>query len=289
MNIIMGASGQVGSAIVTNLIKKEQSTKGIVRTKEKADKLKKVGADSVIADAFDQPSLTKAFQNGDTLFVITPETGKGDDVIGDTRKSLQNIRKAVEKSAVKKVVGLSSIGAQHDKGTGNLLMSYLLEHAFKGLAIEQTYIRPAYYFSNWLAYLPVVKANGILPTFYPVDLSIPMISPMDVAKFAADIIADDQNDVKIYEAFGPASYTSAAVADAFAQALHTNVKAQQIPRNKWPETLQKIGFSKDAIKNFVEMIDVVISGTVHAENNGTVALKGKTTLQQYINDSVKQK
>ena len=43
MNIIQGASGQVGSAIVTNLVKKGEPVKGIVRSKEKAEQLKKKG------------------------------------------------------------------------------------------------------------------------------------------------------------------------------------------------------------------------------------------------------
>jgi uncharacterized protein YbjT (DUF2867 family) len=286
MNIIQGASGQVGSAIVTNLVKKGEPVKGIVRSKEKAEQLKKKGADSAIADVFDQQAITEALEKGSTLFVITPETGKGDDILGDTKKSLQNIRKAIEKSPVKKVVGLSSIGAQYDKGTGNLLMSYFLEHAFKDLDIEQSYIRPAYYYSNWMAYLPVVKESGILPTFFPVDLSIPMISPMDVAKFATDIITNDDSGNKIYEASGPASVSSAGVAEAFSKALHKDVKAKQIPRDQWPSTLKKIGFSEDAIKNYIEMTDMVISGRIHAENQGTVALKGKTTLQEYINSAV---
>jgi uncharacterized protein YbjT (DUF2867 family) len=287
MHIIMGASGQVGSAIVNNLIKNGQPVKGIIRNKDKADQLKKQGADFAIADAFNLPALTEAFKDGTTLFVITPETGKGDDVIGDTKTVLENIRKALEKSPVKKVVGLSSIGAQYNKGTGNLLMSYLLEHAFKDMDVKQTFIRPAYYFSNWLAYVPAAKANGVLPTFYPVDLSIPMISPMDVAKFATEIISSNNNEGEIYELFGPAAYTSADVAGAFAEALHNPIKAQQILRNKWEATLQKIGFSADAIKNFIEMTDAVISGSVHAENTGTIAFKGQTTLRQYVNDKVK--
>ncbi|WPU93811.1 NAD(P)H-binding protein [Mucilaginibacter sabulilitoris] len=288
MDIIMGASGRVGSAIVTNLIKKGRTVKGIVRNNEKAEPLRKQGADFVLADAFNLPALTGAIKGGTTLFIITPETGKGDDVIADTKKILENIRKAIEESTIKKIVGLSSMGAQYDKGTGNLLMSYLLEHEFKNTEVEQTFIRPAYYFSNWLAYLPVVKELGTLPTFYPVDLSIPMVSPMDVAEFAADIIAGNDGECKIYEIFGPAEYSSVDVANAFAQALHISVKAQQIPRNKWDDTLRKIGFSDDAIKNFIAMTEVVISGDVHAENNGkTIALNGKTTLQQYINQAVK--
>jgi hypothetical protein len=85
-----------------------------------------------VADAYNLQALTKATQGGSNLFAITPETLKNDDVIGDTKKILANYHKAVKASGIKKVVGLSSMGAHLGKGSGNLYMSYLLERAFTG-------------------------------------------------------------------------------------------------------------------------------------------------------------
>jgi uncharacterized protein YbjT (DUF2867 family) len=285
MYIITGASGRVGSAVVANLIKKGKAVKGIIRNDKKADKLKQQGAEVAIADAFDLQALTEAVKGGSTLFAITPETGKNDDVIADTKKILENYRKAVEASAIKKVVGLSSMGAQYNKNSGNLLMSYLLEHAFEGLDVQATFIRPAYYFSNWMMSLPLIKEKGILSTFYPIEMKIPMVSPMDVAAYSQDILTKDDNEGKIYELLGP-DYSSADVAEAFANALGREVKAQQIPRDQWEKTLKETGFSPDGIKNFVEMTELVVSGKTKPEANGTTILRAGTTLQEYIDKAL---
>jgi uncharacterized protein YbjT (DUF2867 family) len=285
MYIITGASGRVGSAVVANLIKKGKAVKGIIRDDKKADKLKQQGAEVAIADAFDLQALTEAVKGGSTLFAITPETGKNDDVIADTKKILENYRKAVEASAIKKVVGLSSMGAQYNKNSGNLLMSYLLEHAFEGLDVQATFIRPAYYFSNWMMSLPLIKEKGILSTFYPIEMKIPMVSPMDVAAYSQDILTKDDNEGKIYELLGP-DYSSADVAEAFANALGREVKAQQIPRDQWEKTLKETGFSPDGIKNFVEMTELVVSGKTKPEANGTTILRAGTTLQEYIDKAL---
>jgi uncharacterized protein YbjT (DUF2867 family) len=194
MYIITGASGRVGSAVVANLIKKGKAVKGIIRDEKKADKLKQQGAEVAIADAFNVQALTEATKDGSALFAITPETGKNDDVIAGTKKILENYRKAIESSSIKKVVGLSSIGAQYNKNSGNLLMSYLLEHAFEGLDVQATFIRPSYYFSNWMMSLPIIKEKGILATFYPIEMKIPMVSPMDVAAYSQDILTKDDNE-----------------------------------------------------------------------------------------------
>ncbi|ARS38895.1 nucleoside-diphosphate sugar epimerase [Sphingobacteriaceae bacterium GW460-11-11-14-LB5] len=286
MYVILGASGQVGSAIVDHLLAKKLPVKAVIHNPEKASAIKAKGAEVAIADAMDLNSLIEAFKGGDTLFVLTPETGKNKDVLGETKTILENYNKAISQSSIKKVVGLSSIGAQYPKGTGNLLMSYMLEHAFKDLAIPQIFVRPAYYYSNWLAQLPAIKKTGELPTFYPTNLSLPMISPMDVAAFVAEVLEKD-NESKVYEIVGPQKLSSADVAEAFSTALGQEVKAKQIPREDWDETLQKIGFSPDARKNFIEMTQTVINGDTDPENEGTTVVKLKKRISEYFENALR--
>lgn len=286
MHIILGASGRVGSGIVAHLRKKGDSVKGIIRDEKKAPLLEKLGAKTAIADANDLPALVAAFQDGSTLFAITPETGHERNVLGETSDILENYRKALANSPIKKVVGLSSIGAQYESGTGNLVMSYLLEHAFTAMPVKQVFVRPAYYFSNWLMYMDTVRETGVLPTFFPVDLSIPMVAPEEVAAFTAGVIHKEDEDGVIYELTGPASYSSNDVAKAFTAALGKEVKAVQIPRADWENTLRGIGFTTDAIRNFVEMTQAVISGKAIPQKEGTVQVELKTTLSTYMQEHI---
>jgi uncharacterized protein YbjT (DUF2867 family) len=291
MNTILGASGQVGSAVVANLLKNRQPVKGVIRNEKKAARLKKAGATVALADIHDESALAASFRDATALLVLTPETGEEADLMKDTRTVLQNYRKAVAASSASKVVGLSSVGAQHEKGTGNLMMSYMLEHAFEGLPVKQVFIRPSYYFSNWLEYLDTVKDEGILPTFFPADLSIPMISPIDVAEIIAKVMMDDVNqDVQtVYELEGPAWYSSIDVANTFSEILGIKVETKQIDRAEWEKALKPFGFSKDGIRNFIEMTDAVISGKALPEKNNVVTIKGKTTLMQYMTNEIADK
>jgi uncharacterized protein YbjT (DUF2867 family) len=288
MNTVLGASGQVGSAVVDNLLKNRQPVRGVIRNKKKAARLKKAGAAVAVADIHDESALTASFRDATAVLVLTPETGEEPDLMKDTRAVLQNYRKAVEKSSARKIVGLSSVGAQHEKGTGNLMMSYMLEHAFEGLPVKQIFVRPSYYFSNWLEYVDTVKADGVLPTFFPVDLSIPMISPMDVAEIIARVMMENKNEdlQTVYELEGPAWYSSIDVADTFSEILGIKVVTKQIARSEWEKTLKPLGFSKDGIENFIEMTDAVISGKALPEKTNTVSIKGKTSLLQYMKNEL---
>jgi uncharacterized protein YbjT (DUF2867 family) len=284
MNTILGASGQVGWAVVTNLLKNRQPVKGVIRNEKKAGRLKKAGAAVALADIHDEAALTASFKDATTVMVLTPETGEEEDMINDTRSVLRNYRSAVEKSPVKKIIGISSTGAQHEKGTGNLRMSYMLEHAFTGLPVKKIFVRPSYYFSNWLAYTDTVKKEGVLPTFFPPDLSISMVSPLDVAEIISNIMTDDRNDAEqiIYELEGPASYSSIEVAEAFSEVLRKPVKVQHIDRSEWENSMKSMGLSPDGIKNFIEMTEAVIAGKTFPERDKAISVKGKTTLKEYL-------
>lgn len=286
MNIISGASGQVGSAIVTHLVQKGLPVKGLVRDEKKAAKIRETGAVAAIGDAHDEYFLTQSFQDGETVFILTPENGEIEDVLGDTRAILRSYRKAIINSPVQKIVGLSSMGAQIEHHSGNLKMSYLLEHEFVELPVKQIFVRPAYYYSNWLLYLEQADHTGVLPTFYPVDLAIPMVSPGDVAEFLAEVIASDTDEHQVYELEGPAWLSSAEVAAIFSEVLGKEIKAAQIPREDWEKTMAGLKFSKDAIRNFIEMTETIVAGKAKPEGQGTVAVKGKTTLRAFIAESL---
>ena len=282
MNIVIGASGQVGSAIVDKLLELKAPVKAVIRNDRKKSELERKGIQVEVADAFDRAALEAAFKDGATVFLLTPETGKSNDVIGDTKKILDNYREAITSSSIKKLVALSSIGAHLSEDSGNLKMSFMLEHAFRDLPVQQIFIRPAYYFSNWLPYVDVAKNKGILPTFYPVDLRIPMTSPMDIAAFVADKMVSDIAGSPIYEVVGPEWYNSNDVANSLSEILKRKVEARQTPKEQWDEALHKIGFTDDAVANFTEMTEMVNSGKSTPEGLGTISERTATTLKDYL-------
>ncbi|WP_238882911.1 SDR family oxidoreductase [Clostridium sp. YIM B02551] len=149
MNIILGASGQIGSMLVDKLISKGQPVRAVIRNNFKAQELKDKGVEVVIANYFDLQDLKEAFHGGNKVFLLTPENPGCDNFLKETQMILNNYRQAISSSNITKIVGLSSNGAQHESGTGNLIASYMLEHTFSDFDnIEQIYVRPSYYFSN---------------------------------------------------------------------------------------------------------------------------------------------
>jgi len=284
MNIILGATGQIGSMLVDNLLKKGQPVRAVIRNSLKAQELKNKGVEVSIADYFDVEALKKAFRGGDSVFLLTPENPECKNCLEETRMIINNYREAVLSSGATKIVGLSSMGAQHGSGTGNLMASYILEHVFSDLEIEQIFVRPAYYFSNWLGYLELVKEYGILPTFFPPEMELPMIAPSDVAKFLVDVMISSTPQERIYEIMGPQAYSSSDIAKIFGDVLNRNVTLQQVLPEEWESTLIQAGFSKDAANNLMLMTKAVIDGKTKSETTKKISFSTdfKTYLKNFV-------
>lgn len=285
MNLILGATGRVGSVLVANLLKKGQPVRAVIRSSVKAPDLISKGVEVFVADYFDGAALKKAFQGGSSVFLLTPENPECNDFINESRTIINNYREAIISAKINKIIGLSSGGAQHESGTGNLVASYLLEHSFASLENEQTFVRPAYYYSNWMGYLELVKEHGILPTFFPPEMKLPMVAPADVGAFLAELMSDDTPHERIYEISGPYAYSSSEIAQIFATVLERSVTVQQVSPEAWESTLLQAGFSQDGARNLMLMTKAVIDGRTKDTTPNPIrcATDFKTYLKNIIN------
>ncbi|HIH74226.1 MAG TPA: NAD(P)H-binding protein [Methanosarcina sp.] len=284
MNIILGATGQIGSMLVDNLLRKGQPVRVVIRNHLKAQEFKNKGVEVRLADYFDVKALKIAFQGGSSVFLLTPENPRSENFIDEIDTILSNYKEAILSSGVTKIVCLSSMGAQHESGTGNLVASYMLEHAFSDLEVEQTFIRPAYYFSNWLGYVELVKEHGILPTFFPPEMELPMIAPPDVAEFLSDMMICKAQQERIYEITGPENYSSLDIVKIFEDVLHKSVILQQIPPEEWESSLMQAGFSKDGTKNLMLMTKAVIDRKTKDETVTRICLP--TDFKEYLENAI---
>lgn len=267
MITIIGATGRVGSGIVRRLLARGEPVQAIARSSAGAAQLARLGATAVIADLFDADALKSAFEETDIAFLLMPENPTSDNVFHDALLMLEHYREAIQTTGIRRIVGLSSAGAQHDAGTGNLVISYMLEHAFQDLPVETTFIRPSYFYSNCTGYLDMARSSGIFPTFLPSDLKIPMIAPDDVAAFATEILTGERKPLPVYEITGPAAYSPEDIAQSLTRALKQPVTVSSVPTHEWIPRLLQIGFSPSAAEGLARMTSAVITGKTAFEQD----------------------
>lgn len=278
MHIILGATGHVGSAVAQQLVQDGEPVTIISRHPEKATALTNKGAKIANVDVYNTSALHEVFLQGDRLFLLNPPAEPDTDTATEEKKTLHSILKALQNSAIKKVVAESTYGAQPGDGHGDLNVLYEMEQSLQKMDLPVTIIRAAYYMSNWDTSLEAVKKDGKLYSFYPSDFSLPMVAPEDIGHFAASLMKEPvaKNGLHYFE--GPQAYTAADVASAFAKALNKSVEAVEIPQARWKETFKTLGFSDKSAESYAAMTQVTIENTERPAK----PVRGNTTIEEYI-------
>ncbi len=135
--------------------------------------------------------------------------------------------------------------------------------------------------------LDTTKNEGVVHTFFPIDLKIPMVSPDDIGELIAEVMLEPLDTEEIYHIEAQQHYSSVDVADAFSEALNKKVEAVEIKPEAWRPTLIEMGFSKVSADSFADMTQSVVDGRTTSESRSNLH-KGKTTLREYIEKLVKQ-
>ena len=276
MFAIAGVSGNTGSVVAGELIRRGKHVRVIVRSAEKGEPWKARGAEVAIASVDDGEALTRALSGVEGAYLLSPPDLASNDLIERGRLVGDAFARAIRASGVKNVVFLSSIGAQHEKGTGPVRSLHQIEQRLIPLGINVTLLRPPYFMENWGASLGTAAAQGVLPSFLPADLRFPQIATKDIGVAAADALEHPSNGVRIIELAGPEDYTPAEIAKTVGGILGKDVNAAVGPLDAVVPTFTSFGASEHIASLFREMYEGLINGTVAWDGKGE-RRRGKTT------------
>ena len=201
----------------------------MTRAADRAEHLRKLGAEIAVADVHDVETMRNVFRFGKRLFLLNPPAAPDTDTDRTEKDTVRCLLNALDGSGLEKVVAESTYGAQPGDALGDLSTLYELEQGLTAQPIPFSIIRAAYYMSNWDMMVTPARENGLLPTMYPADLRIPMVAPADLGRVAAGLLTEPAERAGIHYVEGPDRYSSTDVANAFADALGRSVTPAVTP------------------------------------------------------------
>ncbi|MEN6297684.1 MAG: hypothetical protein ABFC92_07035, partial [Rectinema sp.] len=176
-------------------------------------------------------------------------------------------------------------GARPGERCGDLTVLHEFEEKLRAQFVPAAINRGAYYMSNWLGMLDLVRDRGTLPSFFPADFAFPMVAPEDLGELAARRLLEPARETGLRYLEGPRRYTPRDVADAFSEALGATVEVATIPREAWEDTFVQFGFSKSAAQSYACMTSTVVDDEAEWPDDPE---RGTTTLRDYIRRAVNQ-
>jgi NAD(P)H dehydrogenase (quinone) len=279
MYAVTGITGKVGAAVARSLLSADQPVRAVVRDRGKGAEWASLGCDIAVADLADTHALTKAFERTEGVFAMLPPVFDPAPGFPEARGFIVSMYKALAAAQPKKVVVLSTIGA--DAPNPNLLNALgLMEDALKALPVPVVFLRAAWFMENAAADIASAREGNIQSYLQPLDRPIPMIATDDVGRTAAALLQERWEGSRVVELEGAQRVSPNALADAFAKILAQPVRAQAVPRDRWESIFRAQGMNNPTPR--MQMIDGFNAGWIDFPNRGANARKGGIGVDQAI-------
>ena len=113
-----------------------------------------------MGDASDASFLARAFAGAETAYTLIPPDVRATDFRAHQDRVGEATVQALRQAGVKRVVFLSSVGADLPAGTGPIAGLHAQEERLRKLGVAVLLLRPGYFFENLHASLPDHPAPG---------------------------------------------------------------------------------------------------------------------------------
>ncbi|KAE8153381.1 NAD(P)-binding protein [Aspergillus avenaceus] len=288
---ILPASPKTAQAAIRALFSTTVSlyVKGIYRDPSRApvEFLSDSRFEAVQGDLSDSKSLD--LSDLDAVLVVTPPMFHG-DMLKTAKEISENVRKAIAIGSVKRVVYVSSMGAELSSGTGEIMTNHIAEEVLKGAAREVVFVRCAYFMENWESAVQTVQSEQ--PFFYstvtPLDFVFDMIAVNDIGRICAThlLAPEIPSTPYILEAHGPRSYSVLDIQKGFSDVAGQKVEVKEVGQRDLPEFFGQF-LPESVVDGYVEMTRSFLPGGVIARGRdydpGVPVYQGETELWEVLN------
>ena len=284
MYAITGITGKVGGALARTLLAAGQSVRAVVRNAGKGRSWAEKGCEVALAEMEDAATLAAAFKEVDGVFVLPPSEFDPAPGFPEARAVINAVKTALEATRPRKVVCLSTIGAQATKP--NLLTQRtLMEQELRGLTIPVTFLRPAWFMENFALDVASARDSGVIASFLqPVNKPVPMIATADVGRVAAELIQKDWHGYRNVELEAAHRITPNEAAATFARILGHPVRVEIVPRETWGSLFKSQGMKNPMPR--IQMLDGFNEGWIEFERGESGSMKGKVTLETVLRELI---
>lgn len=287
MNItISGSLGNIGKPLTKQLAGAGHTVTVISSSADRKAAIEALGARAAIGSVSDADFLKQAFKGAEAVFVMTPPNIGGSNIINNTVDAGKAFAAAIKESGVKRVVMLSSIGADTSSGTGPITGLHHIEQLYHALEnISVTFLRAGYFYTNFYNDVPLIKGAGIMGANFPATTPLALVHPEDIATAAAEEL----------QHFPEGKHVRYIVSDVCqpAEVAAALGKALAIPSLPWVEFtdeqalggMMQAGVPEEIAGLYTEMGNGIRNGKVLADFQQTGSrVDGKTKLEDFAKE-----
>lgn len=285
MYVVVGATGNTGTVVARELLTHGQKVRAIGRSIDRLQPLVKLGAEPFAADLTDHEALSRAFTGAEAAYVMLPPDMRSENVLAHDERAAGALAAAIEKTQIKHVVALSSVGADKAEKTGSVSALARLEqklHHITGLNV--ICLRAGYLMENTLAQIGMIQALGKTGGPLRGDLKLPMIATRDIGAFAGTALAKpDFNGKQTRELLGQRDLDMNEATAIIGRAIgKPDLQYMQLPPQQVRTGLLQVGMSGNMADLLLEMSASLNSGHISALEKRSPVNTTPTSFETFV-------
>lgn len=237
--LVTGATGKTGRPVVEQLLVHEYPVRALVhRVDERSRQLSELGAEVVVGDFHDLPSLRAAMKGIKRAYFCYPT--QGDRLL----EAAANVAIAARDEGVEALVNMSQIIAREDAKSPLSFQHWQSEHVLDWAGIGAVHVNPTFFAEDLYLFAgSTIAAEGKMYLPFGAERHAP-VTAEDIARVVVAILVDPAPHVgRRYVITGSENLTLAEMADVLTAELGKPVAYVDLPIEQWRTLLvEKVGF-----------------------------------------------
>ncbi len=220
--LITAATGATGGEAISALLEDGQEVRALVhRDDERADALRRRGAEVVIGDLNDYASIKAALRGMGRAYFCYP-------IAPGLIRATAQFAQAAKEAGLDAIVNMSQIVAREEAVSHASFDHWLAERVLDGAGVPVTHLRPTF-FAEWLLYVaPMVRQGKVFMAYGPGKTAL--IAAEDQGRVIARVLQDPRPHAgRTYPLRGPVEQTWPEIAATVGRVLGKPVEYQRVP------------------------------------------------------------
>jgi len=227
--LVTGGTGNVGGAVVRELLKRGAEVRVLARKQPEAGKLP-AGVEVAIGDLLDPVSVEQAMLGVDKLFLLNA-------VVTDELTQALIAYGIAKRVGLKHVTYLSVFKVDQFRDVPHFASKLAVESALREFGVPYTILRPGYYIQNDATLKSALTGPGVYPM--PIGtVGIAAVDVRDIAEAAAISLTEEGHDGQTYDLVGPSMITGPGNAAIWSKLLGKEIKYTGHNFDQWEEQMR---------------------------------------------------
>ena len=274
--LVTGATGNVGSQVVQQLIASGITSRVAVRSMNKAETLKKAGAEPVEMDLDRPETLAPALTGVDKIFLVSP-------FVPNMVELTATLIEAAKQANVRHIVKLSALaqpGIALSKWHGEM------ENAIASSGIPFTFLRPNGFMQNFVnAMAESIKTDN---AFYldAGDGKVSFVDTRDIASVAVAALTTSGHEGQSYTITGSEALSHSQAAAILSQVLGRTINYVDVPEDAVSQAMQGAGMPEAIVNSLLELYASYKAGLAAEISPVVEQVTGKKPIsfEQFVKD-----